>query len=142
MKTLTTLTAAAALIAGMSLAQAQTATSGATTNPGKLNAAPIAEGGKGKSGMQTQNPTHMKGAAKVKTDKQAQSENPASINEKPTQSGSAPASGMESKAAADAKGGLKSGVKTRAQTTGSGSSSVMPNDKSTPNGKVKAKDLK
>ena len=81
MKTLTTLTAAAALIAGASLAHAQTSTSGAaTTNPGSLNAAPTSEGSNGKSGMQTKGSADMKGSSKVKTDQQAQSENNADIN--------------------------------------------------------------
>lgn len=138
MKTLTTLTAAAALIAGMSLAHAQ-GTSGATTNSGSINAAPTSEGNTGKSGMQGKNSVDMNGSAKVKADQQAQSENNADINKKPTDSGMAPKSGMQSNSTKTMGSGS---AKTPSATTGSGASStVNPNDKSTDNGKVKAKDL-
>jgi len=134
MKTLTTLTAAAALIAGMSIANAQTAPQGTTTNSGAVNAAPTGEGNTGKSGMQPKGSADMKGSGKVMPGKQADSENPAKMNNKPTDSGSAPKSGMN----ADVKGGSA----MKPATTGSGASStVNPNDKSTDNGKTKAKDL-
>lgn len=139
MKTLTTLTAAAALIAGMSLAHAQSAGSAATQNSGSINAAPTSEGNSGKSGMQTKNSADMKGSAKVKPDQQAQSENNADINKKPTDSGMAPKSGMQSNSTKTMGSGS---AKTPSATTGSGASStVNPNDKSTDNGKAKAKDL-
>ncbi|MCW5688790.1 MAG: hypothetical protein KIT76_09625 [Pseudolabrys sp.] len=139
MKTLTTLTAAAALIAGMSIANAQTAPQGTTTNSGAVNAAPTGEGNTGKSGMQPKGSADMKGSATVKPGQQAQSENQADINKKPTDSGMAPKSGMQS----DATKNMGSGsAKTPSATTGSGASStVNPNDKSTDNGKTKAKDL-
>jgi hypothetical protein len=105
MKTLTTMTAVAALIAGMSIAGAQT-NDGKTANPGSINAAPTTEGNTGKSGMQpkaTQDMkgSSMKGASQTMPNKQVQSENPASINEKPTGSGSAAQSGAQPPATAN-----------------------------------------
>jgi len=58
MKTLTTMTAVAALIAGMSIAGAQT-NDGKTTNPSSINAAPTQQGNTGKSGMQPKSTADM-----------------------------------------------------------------------------------
>ncbi len=51
MKTLTIMTAVATIVAGVSIASAQT-NDGKTTAPGSINAAPTQEGNMGKSGAQ------------------------------------------------------------------------------------------
>ena len=86
MKTLTTMTAVAALIAGMSIAGAQT-NDGKTTNPSSINAAPTQQGNTGKSGMQPEATKNMPGASRSmqgKSDQQAETVNPASPNAAPT----------------------------------------------------------
>ena len=100
MKTLTTMTAVAALIAGMSIAGAQT-NNGSTVSPSNPNAAPTSEGNTGKSGMQPTATQDMRGSSTVMPGSQAQSENPANLNEKPTDGGSAARSGTQSPATAD-----------------------------------------
>ena len=103
MKTLTTMTAVAALIAGMSIAGAQT-NDGKTTNPSSINAAPTQQGNTGKSGMQPEATKNMPGASRSmqgKSDQQAETVNPASPNAAPTQEGNAGKSGMQPKSTAD-----------------------------------------
>lgn len=124
MKTLTTMTAAAALIAGMSIAGAQT-NDGKTTNPSSINAAPTTEGNTGKSGMQPKATKDMPGASgsmKSKQGQQAETTNPANANAAPTQEGNAGKSGMQPKSTAD----MPSGTAPRATT---GTSAEQPSVK-------------
>lgn len=121
MKTLTTMTAVAALIAGLSVAGAQT-NDGKSTNPSSINAAPIQEGNTGKSGMQPKATKDMPGASgsmKGKQGQQAETTNPANPNAAPTQEGNAGKSGMQPKSTAD----MPSGTAPRATT---GTSAEQP----------------
>lgn len=121
MKTLTTMTAVAALIAGMSIAGAQTTTN-PSTNPANPNAAPTQEGNTGKSGMQpkaTQDMPGASGSMKGKQGQQADTANPASPNAAPTQEGNAGKSGMQPKGTAN----MPSGAAPRATT---GTSAEQP----------------
>ena len=100
MKTLTTMTAVAALIAGMSIAGAQT-NSGTTTSPASPNAAPTTEGNVGKSGMQPKSTQSMPGSSNSVPSAQGQTANPASPNAAPTSEGNTGQSGMQPKGTAD-----------------------------------------
>ncbi|HWK97612.1 MAG TPA: hypothetical protein VNR39_19530 [Pseudolabrys sp.] len=103
MKTLTTMTAVAALVAGVSIAGAQTQNDGKTVNPSSINAAPTQEGNIGKSGSQPYATKDMKGGAKTMqgTQNQAQTANPGSINAAPTTEGEMGRSGTQPKGTAD-----------------------------------------
>lgn len=118
MKTLTTLTAAAALIAGLSIAGAQT-NDGKTTNPSSINAAPTTEGNTGKSGMQPKATKDMPGASNSVPSAKAETTNPANPNAAPTQEGNTGQSGMQPKSTAD----MPSGTAPRATT---GTSAEQP----------------
>lgn len=124
MKTLTTMTAVAALITGMSIAGAQT-NDGKSTNPASINAAPTSEGNTGKSGMQPKATKDMPGASgsmQGKQGQQADTANPANPNAAPTQEGNAGKSGMQPKSTAD----MPSGAAPRATT---GTSAQQPSVK-------------
>lgn len=124
MKTLTTLTAVAALIAGMSVAGAQT-NDGKSTNPSSINAAPTQEGNTGKSGMQPKATKDMPGASgsmQNRQGQQAQTTDPSSINAAPTQEGNTGQSGMQPEGTANAPSGT-------APRTTTGTSAEQPSVK-------------
>jgi len=142
MKTLTTMTAVAALIAGMSIAGAQTnANKGATTNPGSINAAPTQEGNTGKSGSQPVMTKDMKGSSNAMPSAKSTATSPANPNAAPTQEGNTGQSGMQPKSTADmpARGTTRSttgAAGTDAQKTINPSASdAKPTDKAGGSGK-------
>lgn len=95
MKTLTTLTAVAALVAGMSIANAQNSTgssAGTTANPSNLNAAPTSEGNKSQSGMESKSAADAKVRAPVTTGSGGASN--ATPNDKSTNNGKTKADGL------------------------------------------------
>ncbi len=125
MKTFTTMTAVAMLIAGVSFANAQNAAgpAGAGSSPSNLNAS-VKKGSNAQSGSETKGAAMMK--KKDTKDKmntaQSGTADPSDLNKKPVDSGSAPKSGMQSKGTA-MKGAPNTADK---MTTGSGSKPADP----------------
>lgn len=121
MKTFTTMTAAAMLIAGMSLANAQNA-SGTTEigspSPSSLNAAPM-RGSDNQSGSETKGTAMMKKDSKPMNAANQSALSPSDPNYKPVESGSLTKSGSQSEKSA--MQGDKNARK--AMTTGSAESS-------------------
>lgn len=120
MKTLATMTAIAALVAGMSVASAQNPAKPQTgsTSPANLNAAPTdtkQTGATGQSGMQTPGAAAVKGSGTVKTDTQAGSVSPAAPNAAASGEAQVGKSGMQPKSTQTQSGGSM----TTPQTTGS-----------------------
>lgn len=121
MKTLTTMTAAAMLIAGMSFAGAQNAPgpTGTTANPSNLNAASSGEAQIKKSGSQSANPAMKSGMKTSQQNGANGATSPADINARPSANGTGK-SGSESKATAKQGNGMPTA------TTGAASSATSP----------------
>ena len=142
MKTLTTMTAVAALVAGMSIAGAQTnSNQGATTNPGSINAAPTQQGNTGKSGSQPKATKDMSGSSNSVPSAKSATTNPASPNAAPTQEGNSGQSGMQPKSTADmpARGSSRTTTgaasKDSQKTINPSASDAKPTDKAGGSGK-------
>ena len=120
MKTFATVTAAAALIAGMSFASAQNASgpTGTTANPSNQNAASSGEAQIKKSGSQATNPAMKSGTHVTQQGGASGATSPADPNARPSDSGNLK-SGMQPKSTA------KEGVKP-STTTGAASPTTSP----------------
>ena len=128
MKSLTAMTAAALLVAGMSFATAQT-----TANPGTINAGTSADGQTKNSGTQTANPSVKTGTQTSQQGGASGATSPADINARPSDNGTLK-SGSESKAAATQSNG-KAGVAPSTTTGAAAKSPADPNAKPGVNGK-------
>jgi hypothetical protein len=128
MKSLATMTAIAALIAGMTVANAQNpAGSAGSAAPGNLNSKPIDNGSNVQSGTETPGAAAVKGSSTVTTTPGANtSASPSAANAIPNDGGSKTMSGTQPMSTQSQSGGSAT---TKASTTGAAQSPADPNAK-------------